>query len=126
MGKRIKAALLCKTLPPNDNPAEYVNGSSNAPSRNLVTAIKLAGYVVHCGTGGKVSAVDGDGREVTANMRSMSFLETCSRTAVRNNCCVCLLSRRNMSSHVPSVNLVVHFSSLLFLGDGGVSMRFGR
>ncbi len=64
LGKRIKAALLCKTLPKDDNPAEYVNGSSNAPSRNLVTAIKLAGYVVHCGTGGKVSAVDGDGREV--------------------------------------------------------------
>lgn len=64
LGKRIKAALLCKTLPKDDNPAEYVNGSSSSPSRNLVTAIKLAGYVVHCGTGGKVSAVDGDGREV--------------------------------------------------------------
>lgn len=64
MGKRIRAALLCKTLPKDDNPAEYVNGSSSSPSRNLVTAIKLAGYVVHCGTGGKVSAVDGDGREV--------------------------------------------------------------
>eukprot|EP00752_Nemacystus_decipiens_P003153 g2920.t1 len=63
LGKRIKAALLCKTLPKDDNPAEYVNGSSSSPSRNLVTAIKLAGYVVHCGTGGKVSAVDGDGRE---------------------------------------------------------------
>lgn len=64
LGKRIKAALLCKTLPKDDNPAAYVNGSSSSPSRNLVTAIKLAGYVVHCGTGGKVSAVDGDGREV--------------------------------------------------------------
>lgn len=65
LGKRIKAALLCKTLPKDDNPAEYVNGGDNAPSRNLVTAIKLAGYVVHSGTGGKVSAVDGDGREVS-------------------------------------------------------------
>lgn len=64
LGKRIKAALLCKTLPKDDNPAEYVNGCSSSPTRNLVTAIKLAGYVVHCGTGGKVSAVDGDGREV--------------------------------------------------------------
>ena len=67
MGKRIKAALLCKILPKDDNPAEYVNGASNAPSRNLVTAIKLAGYVVHSGTGGKVSTVDGDGREVKNN-----------------------------------------------------------
>ena len=64
MGKRIKAALLCKALPKSDNPAEYVNGPDNAPSRNLVTAIKLAGYVIHSGTGGKVSAVDGDGRKV--------------------------------------------------------------
>ncbi|CAM9882875.1 unnamed protein product, partial [Ectocarpus sp. 13 AM-2016] len=73
LGKRIKAALLCKTLPPNDNPAEYVNGSSNAPSRNLVTAIKLAGYVVHCGTGGKVSAVDGDGREPPSKYTKEEF-----------------------------------------------------
>lgn len=69
LGKRIKAALLCKTLPKDDNPAKYVNGSSSSPSRNLVTAIKLAGYVVHCGTGGKVSAVDGDGREVRDERR---------------------------------------------------------
>lgn len=59
--------MLCKILPKDDNPAEYVNGASNAPSRNLVTAIKLAGYVVHSGTGGKVSPVDGDGREVKSN-----------------------------------------------------------
>lgn len=70
LGKRIKAALLCKILPKDDNPAEYVNGASNAPSRNLVTAIKLAGYVVHSGTGGKVSPVDGDGREVKLHLCS--------------------------------------------------------
>lgn len=64
LGKRIKAALLCKALPKGDNPAEYVNGPDNAPSRNLVTAMKLSGYVIHSGTGGKVSAVDGDGRKV--------------------------------------------------------------
>ncbi|CAM9329686.1 unnamed protein product, partial [Hapterophycus canaliculatus] len=73
LGKRIKAALLCKTLPKGDNPAEYVNGASNAPSRNLVTAIKLAGYVVHCGTGGKVSAVDGDGREPPSRYTKEEF-----------------------------------------------------
>lgn len=77
MGKRIKAALLCKTLPKDDNPAEYVNGSTSSPSRNLVTAIKLAGYVVHCGTGGKVSAVDGDGREVR---------DATGRAAVNSTC----------------------------------------
>lgn len=65
LGKRIKAALLCKALPKGDNPAEYVNGPDNAPSRNLVTAMKLSGYVIHSGTGGKVSAVDGDGRKVS-------------------------------------------------------------
>lgn len=64
LGKRIKAALLVKALPKGDNPAEYVLGSSSSPSRNLVTAIKLASYVLHSGTGGKVSPVDGDGREV--------------------------------------------------------------
>lgn len=65
LGKRIKAALLVKVLPKGDNPAEYVLGSSCSPSRNLVTAIKLASYVLHSGTGGKVSPVDGDGREVS-------------------------------------------------------------
>ncbi|CAM9428951.1 unnamed protein product, partial [Choristocarpus tenellus] len=74
LGKRIKAALLCKLLPEGDNPAAYVNGPENAPSRNLVTAIKLAAYVVHCGTGGKVSAVDGDGREPPSKYTKEEFL----------------------------------------------------
>ncbi|CAN0410903.1 unnamed protein product, partial [Discosporangium mesarthrocarpum] len=74
LGKRIKVALLCKVLPQGDNPATYVNGPDNAPSRNLVTGIKLTGYILHCGTGGKVSVVDGDGREPPSKYTKDEFL----------------------------------------------------